>query len=124
MRPFSFEPGRRQQARRAQDRAYVQDRHKEVRETRLKGLEEDDAAQAETALHVDGELPEHDRHPDPPPQQYHPHEDDADKTSADEDDDDAAEAQASTKPIIYGPPVHPNPTAPSPIAPHQLDVKA
>lgn len=108
----------RQQAREAHDRTHLQQRLREVRDTRLKGLEEDDG-EAETQLHVDGELPEHEHH-DPPPD----HEKQRDQAAAAASDDfvPGGEAIAETAATTYGPPRAGMQSSPS--TRHRLDVQA
>ncbi|MFA9479908.1 hypothetical protein ACERK3_16615 [Phycisphaerales bacterium AB-hyl4] len=116
----------RQQAKQVADRAYVLQRHKEVRETRLKGLEEDDAAEAETALHVDGVLSDPDRHPDTSPNggKHHHHQDQQADSDADVGEGEAdASDEASVEGLTYASPLQRKHRTP-PAVQHRLDVKA
>lgn len=107
-----------QQARRTADRAHVLQRQKEVRETRLKGLVEDDRAAAETDLHVDGELPDPDRHPDTARERAHDEHPQAQGSSAPPPPSDDAD-----EPVTYTSPLQPQHQTP-PALQHRLDVEA
>ncbi|MEX1016427.1 MAG: hypothetical protein WDZ31_06755 [Phycisphaeraceae bacterium] len=109
----------RAQSRRAQDRAYVLQRQQEVRAKRLVGLEEDDAAEAETTLHIEGDLPEHDQHHDQPPQ-HHPHPDTPDPAAAPAVNAEADADEPAT--TTYSPPAHVLHAPPA--TRHRLDVQA
>ncbi len=63
----------RKRDKQARDAKRAAERLQEMQRIRVEGLEEDDAAEDATRLHIDGQVPDHERHNQSQPQPGHAH---------------------------------------------------